>query len=195
VDSDFISRLQNAIAPTRHWIEEYLQKHSQASCSVASLGIASLTSCYPNDLLQRARVVFVDKMEYPPMAQMGLPEFAGQEQMELDGITFDNIYFLRRGLTRESLHFHELIHVVQWQHLGLDNFLLAYGVGLAQFGYHDSPLEKMAYELQLEFEHRIYRRQLVEDVLKRTDQIWTDARKKLAITGLEKALPTQKPRG
>jgi hypothetical protein len=95
--------------------------------------------------------------------------------MHFDGITFDNTYFLRRGLERESLHFHELVHVIQWQHLGIDRFLLAYGIGLAQFGYQSSPLEKMAYDLQLEFEHCVYRQQLVQDVRNRTDKIWAAA--------------------
>ena len=179
MDRDFISRLQNAIAPTRAWIETYLRKHSSSSRSVASLGIDTLTRCYPEPLLQCAQVVFVDTLEYPPLARFGLPEFEAQEQREFDGITFDNTYFLRTGLKRESVHFHELVHVIQWQHLGLNQFLLAYGIGLAQLGYEDSPLERMAYDLQIEFEHGIYRRQLVQDVQKHTDEIWVEAAKLL----------------
>jgi hypothetical protein len=142
MNSSFISRLGDAIAPTRAWIESYVQKHSHLSRSVSSLGIAALSFCYPEELLQQTRVVFVETIVYPPMARFGLPELAGQEQMQFDGITFDNTYFLRQGLERESLHFHELVHVIQWQRLGVERFLLAYGIGLAQFGYENGPLEK-----------------------------------------------------
>ena len=34
----------------------------------------------------------------------------------------------------ESLCCHELVHVVQWDRLGVDRFLLAYGIGLVQSG-------------------------------------------------------------
>jgi hypothetical protein len=117
-------------------------------------------------------VVFVDNVEFPPLERFGLPEFAAQQQLPFDGITFDDTYFLRKGAERESLHFHQLVHVVQWQHLGFDKFLFAYGVGLAQFGYEASPLEKMAYDLQSEFENRIYRQHLIENVQKHPDEIW-----------------------
>jgi len=60
------------------------------------------------------------------------------------------------------------------QRLGVDRFLWAYGLGLALHGYEDSPLEKMAYDLQLEFEHGIYRRSLVADIERRTDIIWQE---------------------
>lgn len=33
---------------------------------------------------------------------------------------------------RESIHFHELVHVVQWSALGVDEFLLTYALGVAQ---------------------------------------------------------------
>ncbi len=35
-------------------------------------------------------------------------------------------------------------------------------MGIALYVYEDSPFEKMAYNLQLEFEHGIYRRSLVQ---------------------------------
>jgi hypothetical protein len=52
----------------------------------------------------------------------------------------------------EELHFHELIHVVQWSKLGIEQFLLTYGLGILQFGYERSPLEAIAYELQARFQ-------------------------------------------
>ncbi len=45
-------------------------------------------------------------------------------------------------------------------------------MGLALHGYEGSPLEKMAYDLQLEFEHGIFRRSLLADIERLTDVIW-----------------------
>ena len=73
----------------------------------------------------------------------------------------------------ESTHFHELVHVVQWARLGVDNFLLAYGVGLLQFGYQESPLERMAYSLQHDFERGAPAQDLVLIIEAETDAVWS----------------------
>ncbi len=49
--------------------------------------------------------------------------------------------------TANRLHFHELVHIVQWRLLGLERFLAVYADGLERFGWRDSPLEEMAYRL------------------------------------------------
>ncbi len=51
------------------------------------------------------------------------------------GITYKDTYFINHLHQTESLHFHELVHVVQWDWLWVDDFLLAYGAGLMQFSY------------------------------------------------------------
>lgn len=85
---------------------------------------------------------------------MGLPEFGDFEAMEAAGITYLDTFFVRKDAAHEeSLHFHELVHVVQWQHLGAERFLLAYALGhLVSGGYRSNPLEVMAYDLQARFE-------------------------------------------
>ena len=70
------------------------------------------------------------------------------QRMPSVGITFLTTYFLQQGQASESTHFHEMVHVVQWSRLGADDFLRAYGVGLLVHGYEQSPLERMAFELQ-----------------------------------------------
>ena len=47
---------------------------------------------------------------------------------------------------------HELVHVLQWRRLGPEKFLALYADGLERFGYRNSPLEAMAYDLQDRFE-------------------------------------------
>jgi hypothetical protein len=85
---------------------------------------------------------------------MGLEQFSAFERMETAGITYLNTYFLRAELSGdESLHFHELVHVIQWRILGPERFLALYADGLERFGYRNSPLEVMAYDLQGGFDY------------------------------------------
>jgi len=49
------------------------------------------------------------------------------------------------------MHFHELIHVIQWRLLGPDRFLFAYANGLERFGYRQAPLEVVAYDAESAF--------------------------------------------
>jgi hypothetical protein len=57
----------------------------------------------------------------------------------------------------------------------VDNFLLAYGLGLAAFGYAQSPLEQMAYMLQHSFEVGSPPNGLVQVIEQATDAIWSQA--------------------
>jgi hypothetical protein len=83
---------------------------------------------------------------------MGLGRFAAFEQGDFQGITYLGRYFIKRTVViEEALHFHELIHVIQWRLLGPEAFLTAYANGLDEFGYENSPLEKMAYEAEAMF--------------------------------------------
>jgi hypothetical protein len=82
---------------------------------------------------------------------LGFPEFSAFELQPMSGITYLDTYFLElSGASEESLHCHELVHVVQWQVLGPRDFLLLYAAGLVEQGYLGSPLEKMAYKQCLE---------------------------------------------
>jgi hypothetical protein len=55
---------------------------------------------------------------------------------------------LESSFQKRQLYFHELIHVIQWRLLGPERFLALYAEGLEAFGYHNSPLEQMAYNAQ-----------------------------------------------
>jgi len=81
---------------------------------------------------------------------MGIPGFADFERLDPAGITYHTSFFVRHGCEHdESLHFHELIHVVQSKHLGRERFIMAYALGhLMCGGYRTNPLEVMAYVLQ-----------------------------------------------
>ena len=173
--SDLRQRFQAALPAVRKWIEDTLEENRPNAVSVASLSFSGLRMVFPNDLLARAKAVVVNgKVPFPPISRMGLPEFKQMENMPAAGITYMDTYFLTHFDQSESLHFHELVHVIQWERLGVDNFLLAYGAGLVQFGYDDSPLEKMAYSLQTEFDREFLPANTVEIIQQGTDAIWND---------------------
>ena len=131
------------------WIDKTLADHAGQARPVASLGFTRLPQFYSATLLARAKVIPVAKVPVPPLSQLGLQEFADFENGTYAGITFKDTYFVQDSeLTNESLHFHELVHIVQWAYMGVERFLLSYAAGLAAVGYKDSPLEAMAYGLQ-----------------------------------------------
>ena len=173
MQDDIIRRFHAALPSVRGWIDDYLNDHSARARAVSTLGFARLSACFPQELLERTKVVTVPRVPFPPVDRFGLPELAPLQQMSFAGITFKNTFFLQQGQNSESLHFHELVHVVQWARLGVDNFLLAYGVGLVQLGYKQSPLEKMAYSLQRAFDNGELSEELVSVIEGRTDALWT----------------------
>jgi len=96
---------------------------------------------------------------YPPLLEWirttltanadAAPDF---ERGDFDGITYlDTIFLKPTQSDNENMHFHELVHVIQWRLLGPDRFLLSYANGLECFGYRESPLEAMAYDAETAF--------------------------------------------
>jgi hypothetical protein len=86
-------------------------------------------------LLNSSKVVFVATVPVPPLSVLGLDRFVEFEQMNPAGITYLDTYFLRTDCGHEeSLHFHELVHVVQWRLVGPERFLACYADGLERFG-------------------------------------------------------------
>jgi hypothetical protein len=135
------------------WIQQTLAGHAAAAKPVASFAFSRLPQYYDPELLASSRAVVVAKVPMPPLSAIGLSRFSDFEHMDAGGITYLNTYFVRADRAHdESLHFHELVHVIQWRMLGPETFLRLYADGLERFGYRNSPLEEMAYGLQHRFE-------------------------------------------
>ena len=151
---DALSRTLGVFLPqVEGWIDHYVDRHAAEARTIASLQFPRLPACFSPATLQEAKVVRTGKIEKPPLSQLGLAGFDAFERMGISGITYKNVFFINPALARdESLHFHELIHVIQWRVAGVKNFILAYALGLMEFGYRDSPLEAMAYDLQARFD-------------------------------------------
>ena len=107
---------------------------------------------YPLSFLQKAFYVIVDeipKPNFPELREMGLGGFI---DMDVNGITYKDTYYL---LTSEALnlriHFHELVHVAQWEHLCAVPFIERYISEIQTYGYDHAPLEEMAYAFDKHF--------------------------------------------
>ncbi len=175
--SKIINKFHSALPVINGWIDQLIESNKEKSTPVIDLNFSRINQIFPKKLLEKAKVVIVpNKIPFPPLSQMGLAELSGIEQMPIAGITFKDTFFVNQNILTQSLHFHELIHVVQWERLGADNFLLAYGVGLIQFGYEQSPLEEMAYSLQKDFAKGTVPDGIVDIIYQKTDAIWNQIR-------------------
>jgi hypothetical protein len=112
----------------------------------------TLEGFFPVDLLNKVRVVRGRAPEpsfYPQLRTLGIrnaPPFS-----DTAGITFQDVVVHVEPLTLPLL-FHELVHTVQYKHLGLQGFADAYVRGFLTGGsYEEIPLEKPAYELEGKF--------------------------------------------
>ena len=143
-----ISKLISKIA---QWIDTCLDSYTndRKSCKILQ---PHFDGFYPANFLENSFFVVVDdipKPNFPELRESGLGGFIG---MDLDGITYKNTYFLKsKHVNNLALHFHELVHVFQWQYLGAEGFINRYIQEIQQYGYGDAPLEVMAYSLDAHF--------------------------------------------
>lgn len=151
---DLLQRLQRALPRVEHWMDELHRSHVHHSVSASETGFRRLATCFPESLLKSTRSTSIDQIPFPPVSEYGLPEFQAMAEMPMAGITFGDMYFVQQTHSSEGIHFHELVHVVQWSALGVRSFLLTYAVGIVQYGYKQSPLEAIAYDLQSKFEQQ-----------------------------------------
>lgn len=174
---DIIIKFQRSLPLVKNWIDDLLYKNQENAVSVINCDLPRVKQVFHTDLLKRAKVVTVtNKIPVPPLSQIGLPELVEIEQMDSDGITYKDTFFIKQDSQNESLYFHELVHVVQWETLGVDNFLTAYGLGLMLYGYENSLLEQMAYYLQNRFDAGNLPQSVTNFIQQQTDIIWNQVK-------------------
>ena len=134
------------------WINRTISENSAYARPVGSLGFRRLPDYFSPSILASAKVVHVDRLPMPPLSQMGFTQFTEWERIEYGGITYLDTFFVTpKEVANEPLHFHELVHVIQWRALGPDRFIAQYADGLERLGYRSGPLEAMAYDLEERF--------------------------------------------
>lgn len=135
------------------WINSVLGKYESESRAIATIHFPRLPLYFSNSLLNTTKMVVVDRVPVPPLSALGLGILADFEKRNYDGITYIDTFFINRlNSSNESLVFHELVHVIQWGHLGVEKFLTVYAMSLIQKGYDNSEFEVMAREHQARFD-------------------------------------------
>ncbi|TCS32905.1 hypothetical protein EDC30_11916 [Paucimonas lemoignei] len=133
------------------WIDETNKSHEpdRRSCSIFQ---EPFKGFYTPEFLKSSYFVVVDKLpkpDTPMLRDAGLGDFI---DMDFNGVTYkDTYYVLPRAVQELSLHFHELVHVVQWRELTAKPFISRYIDEYTRLGYRNMPLEEMAYGLEERF--------------------------------------------
>ncbi|WP_319782412.1 hypothetical protein [Oceanisphaera sp. IT1-181] len=124
-------------------------QHSRHSCS--QLG-THFTGFFSAELLNSAGFVIVDELPSPPMdvvMQLGLGQLLSPNAV---GINLDDTYYLKpKAVGQLRVHFHKLVHVLQWQALGPGPFIKRYISEVIKYGYRQAPLEEQAYGFEERF--------------------------------------------
>ncbi len=99
-----------------------------------------------------AKFTTIERVPNPPfygelekLGFTGLPDFSS-----MPAICFDDVVVFHEPLTPQLI-FHELVHVVQYRLLGIDQFAQLYVRGYLHGGYSGTPLEICAYDLDGRF--------------------------------------------
>lgn len=139
------------LAVIEEWIDETLARHADRRVSCERFA-ADFEGYFSRDFLLESYFVVCETLPKPNLPGLRELGFGGFLDMDADGITYKNTYFIKPAVQgRIDLHFHELVHVAQWRKLGASAFIDRYMRELLKYSYAGAPLEVMAYSLQRYF--------------------------------------------
>ncbi|MGO5000012.1 hypothetical protein [Oceanisphaera sp. W20_SRM_FM3] len=133
------------------WVNETNLAHQKQRHSCQQLS-AHFTGFFSIELLKQASFVITNELPCPPatvVSQLGLSQLLSPTAV---GITLNDIYYLKPQVAGQlRVHFHELIHVLQWQALGPEFFIKRYMSEVIKYSYRQAPLEVTAYNFEDKF--------------------------------------------
>jgi len=136
------------------WVDQTNSYHKEQRISCDRF-VENFKGYYSEDFLKKSYFVVLDnipKIDLPELRELGFGNFI---DMPANGITYKNTYYITpSGINNLRLHFHELVHIVQWQILGAENFITRYMTEIKNFGYNEAPLEIIAYGLDEEYTNK-----------------------------------------
>jgi hypothetical protein len=149
--------IENAI----HWVGEQRYIHRHHARDLTDAGKDKFGSFFGPEILDIVSIRLVPVIEnpgfYSDIRDLQLPRLLDFNTAQ--GITFkDTILisdrFVRTDSLVKAILFHELVHVVQYRVLGLEQFISCYVQSWFEngFSYHAIPLEAQAHALQERFE-------------------------------------------
>jgi hypothetical protein len=145
--------LRPAVPVVVAWCRRQVRAGAAQARPIASLSFERLGKFYSAETLARAKVVVGAPLPGLPVPRVALRALRALAQGEYSAITLlDTFFVVPERAEDEALFFHELVHVVQWAHLGERGFVEAYAAGVLEGGYAGCPLERMAYVHEARFE-------------------------------------------
>lgn len=164
-------------------VAEYIDRQRQAfrdkTVRLSGNQVAAMQPFFPSSTLDSAQLLVLTEDRvgnppfYPQLVQMGFEPAALPNFSLMAAITFVDTVVSHGPFTNRLL-FHELVHVVQYEKLGLEEFAARYVRGFLSGGSYDGiPLEMNAYELEGRFAGAPMRAFSVSDEVQR----WIDAGK------------------
>jgi len=157
-----MDELQWLIDRGREWVREQRELHIRDAVVLPPQLIARVSSFFEESVFGRARMKVVEEISNPAFYSELM--IAGEpipiDFSQMAGIVFKDIILLSmRHMPKNDtipLFFHELVHIVQYQYLGIDKYVDLYVRGWAMHNrlYNAIPLEEHAYKLQERFEAR-----------------------------------------
>ena len=144
-----------------HWISSQRELHRAHARLLPDTTIASLRGFFSEETLNRVRILQVPVIKNPSFYKEF--ENAG-EPIPLDfsvwsAITFGDVILVSDdqvpGPPPHSLVFHEMVHLVQYDELGIFEFARRYVIHFMQnrLNHLAIPLESLAFDLQVKFEN------------------------------------------
>jgi hypothetical protein len=148
-----------AIDETRTWIQQQRDLHRPAGGELPAVAKDAVQPFFPPAVLDSARVAIVPAIPTPPFLEqardLGVP-VEGIKFSGLEGLMLVDTILISQAVPPADplrLMFHELVHAVQYEILGLVEFSRQYvrGIVEGEFDYYRIPLEVIAYDLDRRF--------------------------------------------
>ena len=143
------------------WVESQINEYHSTARNLTEAEKSEFEPFFEQRTLHAARIKIVPIIENPDfysiLQEMNIPKLLDLRMVA--GITFKDTIILSRRLLRpdltpKALLFHELVHVVQYDVLGVKGFVECYVQGWLKGGldYYAIPLEIDAYDLERRYE-------------------------------------------
>jgi hypothetical protein len=141
------------------WIESQRAEHLSDVRPLTDRERMALSAYFAEETLAQARVARVERVPCPPFfgGIVRQLEFIGKRVhfnfSAAAGITFGECVLIVDPEVPMDLLFHEMVHVEQYRILGMNEFALAYVLGIvdSDFIYEKIPLEAIAFEMTARF--------------------------------------------
>ena len=141
------------------WLREQRELHRPDAHPLEASEREAFAKFFPAETLEEARFKTVPLIQNPPFyKELGIPAETVLDWSSGRAVTFHDTVLLSQKneppeAERPALLFHELVHVAQYQMLGISGFANRYVRGwvAADMRYEEIPLEKHAEELSRRF--------------------------------------------